>query len=92
MRRAFLLLLAVLLLPGTAEAHSYRDPALRSVLDEVRPALPPGVSVTLQPSVVDELVLSNTTDVPLEVLGRDGAPFLRLRRGLVEADGLAAWR
>jgi hypothetical protein len=85
-RRAFLLLLAVLLLPGTAEAHSYRDPALRSVLDEVRPALPAGVSVTLQPSVVDELVLSNTTDVPLEVLGRDGAPFLRLRRGLVEAD------
>lgn len=86
MRRLCLLLLAVLALPGTADAHSYRDPALRSVLDEVRPALPQGVSVTLRPSVVDELVLSNRTDVPLEVLGRDGAPFLRLRRGLVEAD------
>jgi hypothetical protein len=85
-RRVSLLLLAVLLLPGTAGAHSYRDPALRSVLDEVRPALPAGVTVALQPSVVDELVLSNSTAVPLEVLGRDGAPFLRLRRGLVEAD------
>jgi hypothetical protein len=85
-RRVLPLLLAALLLPGTADAHSYRDPALRSVLDEVRPALPAGVTVALRPSVVDELVLSNGTDVPLEVLGRDGAPFLRLRRGLVEAD------
>jgi hypothetical protein len=85
-RRCCLLLLAVLLLPGTADAHSYSDPALRSVLEEVRPALPAGVTVALRPSVVDELVLSNSTDVPLEVLGRDGTPFLRLRRGLVEAD------
>lgn len=86
MRRVFLLLLAVLLLPGTADAHSYQDPELRSVLDEVSPAPPAGVTVELRPSVVDELVLSNSTDVPLEVLGRDGRPFLRLRRGLVEAD------
>jgi hypothetical protein len=85
-RRACLLLLALLLLPGTADAHSYSDPALRSVLDEVRPSLPSGVSVALRPSVVDELVLTNSTDVPLEVLGLDGVPFLRVRRGLVEAD------
>lgn len=86
MRRAVLSLLVVLLVPGTAVAHSYSDPALRSVLDEVRPGLPPGVEIALLPSVVDELVLTNRTTVPLEVLGRDGRPFLRVRHFLVEAN------
>ena len=86
MRRALLLLLALCLIPTPADAHSYQDPALRSVLDGVRPGLPAGVSVALQPSVVDALVLTNTTATSLEVLGRDGRPFLRVGGGRVEAD------
>lgn len=82
-RALLLVLLLVPVLPG--RAHSYRDPALRTVLDGVAPALPAGVSVSVRPSVLDELVLTNPTPVPLEVLGADGEPFLR-----VSADGVLA--
>ena len=47
MRRVLPLLLAALLLPGTADAHSYRDPALRSVLIEVTTALSDAVTEAL---------------------------------------------
>ncbi|MCU1594946.1 MAG: hypothetical protein JWO12_2338 [Frankiales bacterium] len=75
-----LLLLALLLLPVLpAEAHSYQDPALRTVFDGVQPAvLPPSVKVRVVPSVVDELVVANPTAKPLEVLGLGGEPFLKI--------------
>ena len=70
---------AVLALPAPAQAHSYADPALRTVLDGVQPTpLPAGVSVTVVPSVVDQLVVTNPTSTPLEVLATGGEPFLRI--------------
>jgi LPXTG-motif cell wall-anchored protein len=71
--------LSVLLVAAPARAHSYADPALRTVFDGLQPAsLPPGVAVAVQPSVVDELVLSNSTATPLDVLAIGGEPFLRV--------------
>ena len=81
------LLVAVLLLllSVPAQAHSYADPALRTVLDGVSPALPTGVVVEVVPSVVDELRLTNPTAQPLEVLAVGGEPFL-----MISADGVLA--
>jgi hypothetical protein len=89
-RRGRLLLVgltgALLLAAVPASGHSYRDPALTTVLDAVQPALPDGVSVVVRPSVLDELVLTNPTAAPLEVLGADGQPFLRVSSAGVLAD------
>ena len=75
-----------------ADAHSYADPALTTVFDGVQPALPAGVIVDVQPSVVDQLVISNTTATPLEVLGLEGQPFLKVSSAGVLADlGSADW-
>lgn len=73
-------LLVLLVLPAVpVAAHSYADPALRSVLDGVQPsALPAGASVEVVPSVVDELRITNATAQPLEVLALGGEPFLRV--------------
>ncbi|MCU1601183.1 MAG: hypothetical protein JWO22_1892 [Frankiales bacterium] len=69
----------VLAVPGTAGAHSYADPALRTVLDGIQPApLPAGVSVAVVPSVVDQLVVTNPTSEVLEVLATGGEAFLRV--------------
>lgn len=84
--RALLLALLVLVPVVPAQAHSYADPALRTLLDGVQPALPAAVVVTVQPGVKDSLVLSNPTAAPLDVLGADGRPFLRLSRDGVLAD------
>lgn len=72
-----------MVLATPAGAHSYPDPALSTVLDSVTPALPPGVTVVVRPSVVDELVLTNPTAVPLEVIAAGGEPYLR-----VSSDGV----
>lgn len=87
LRAALVVLLALLVLPvAPASAHSYADPALRSVLDGVQPtALPAGASVEVVPSVVDELRITNATAEPLEVLAAGGEPFLR-----VSQDGVLA--
>jgi hypothetical protein len=78
-RLGLALVLAALLPAAPAQAHSYPDPALRTVFDGVQPtALPTGVIVAVRPNVVDELVVSNPTAVPLEVLAGGGEPFLRL--------------
>jgi len=69
-----------------AQAHGLGDPAVRTVLDGVQPALPVGVGVDVRPSVVDELVLTNSTPVPMEVLARGGEAFLRLSSGGVQAN------
>ena len=79
---------ALLLLVGLsvpAAAHE-GDPRVVTTLDEVLPALPEGVVVQVQASLAAQLVADNPTDTPLEVLGRDGEPFLRLSAAGVEAD------
>lgn len=68
----------LVLLAAPAAAHSYPDPALSTVLDSVLPALPAGASVVVRPSVVDELVVSNPTALPLEVIAVGGEPYLRV--------------
>jgi hypothetical protein len=78
MRRVLALLTGIALCASVAEAHSYQDPALRTVLSEVRPGLPAGASVSVRAGVLDELVLTNSTAAPLEVLGTDGLPFLQV--------------
>ncbi|MCU1621442.1 MAG: hypothetical protein JWL79_287 [Frankiales bacterium] len=71
--------LVVAAVPLTARAHSYADPALRTVMDGIQPApLPTGVSVTVVPSVVDEVLLTNPTASVLEVEAVGGEPFLRV--------------
>ncbi|MCW2545213.1 MAG: hypothetical protein JWM40_2765, partial [Frankiales bacterium] len=67
-------------LTAPAGAHSYPDPALSTVLDAVTPALPSGVRVLVAPSVVDQLVITNPTEVPLDVLAVGGEPYLRVSR------------
>jgi hypothetical protein len=86
LRALGLALLAVLLPVTAAQAHSYPDPALRTVFDGVQPALPAGVVVSVAPSVVDELVVSNPTRTPLEVLALGGEPFLRVSAAGVQAN------
>lgn len=79
------LALVLALAPATASAHE-RSPEQVTLIDAVEPSLPPGVVVQVQPSVADQLVAENRTDRPLEVLDREGRPFLRIRQGGVEAD------
>jgi hypothetical protein len=93
-RRPLLVLVAVtalLALPVPAGAHSYADPSLLTVLDEVRPALPAGASVALAPSVVDTLVVTNAGPAPLDVLGPDGRPYLRVSAAGVLANVAHPW-
>lgn len=80
------LLCGLVLLPQPAQAHGLGDPAVRTVLDGVQPALPSGVAVEVRPSVVDELLVTNTTSVPLEVLARGGEAFLRISAMGVQAN------
>ena len=88
MRRLTLLLLVAPLLSATnASAHSYADPALRTVFDGVQPSvLPAAVTVSVVPSVVDQLVVTNPTSVPLDILAIGGEPFLRISSGGVLAN------
>jgi hypothetical protein len=81
--------LAALLLLGLgavpAGAHT-SDPRIVTSLEEVTPPLPDGVVVQVQASLAAQLVADNPTTTPLEVLGLDGRPFLRLSAAGVEAD------
>lgn len=87
-RRATAVLIgAVLLLLPTAPAQAHSaDPRVRTTLAEVAPALPSGVVVQVQASLAAQLVADNPTPTPLEVIGVDGRPFLRLSSAGVEAD------
>lgn len=86
-RRLCMIAVAFVLLPTVAHAHSYADPALATVFVGLQPVeLPAGVTVAVRPSVVDELVVSNTTTTPLEVLALGGEPFLRISAAGVEAN------
>lgn len=88
-RRASLVavtLLALLVVGApSAGAHS-SDPRVVTTLQQVVPELPPGVVVQVQASLASQLIAENTTATPLEVLGLDGRPFLRLSSAGVEAD------
>ena len=59
-----------------AGAHG-TDPAIRTVLDVVEPAIP-GVEIQVQASVSAEVVAENTTATELAVLAETGEPFLRI--------------
>lgn len=77
--------LLVLLPAQPAGAHS-SDPRIVTTLEQVTPQLPAGVVVQVQASLAAQMVAGNTTSTPLEVLGLDGRPFLRLSAAGVEAD------
>ena len=86
-RRAVALLgLAVvvgLVVAAPSGAHEV-DPTIRFVIDEA-PAVD-GISVQVGTSVTSQLVLSNTSGRPVEVLGVRGQPFLRVGPAGVEAN------
>jgi hypothetical protein len=70
---------------GPAAAHA-GDPTLVTRLHRVTPALPDQVSVVLQTTIADELVVTNPTATPLVVLDADGAEFLRVSASGVQGN------
>lgn len=70
---------------SSAAAHE-TDPRVTTVVDSVAPALPAGVTVTTRIGIAEELVAENATPTPLEILGEDGRPFLRISTAGVEAN------
>ena len=73
-----------------AEAHS-GDTSIRAILDHVPPELD-GITVQLGYSVAQQLVLSNPTDQPVEILEPDGTPFLSIGpEGVLGNLNAAAW-
>lgn len=87
--RAFLVILFALLLllsvARFARAHPAGNPDVQPVLDEV-PSELDGMSVQIAFSVAPQLVLTNPTDAPVEVLSPDGTPFLRIGPNGVEGN------
>lgn len=77
---------------GAARAGAHEGlPGLTNVLDSVTPPVP-GVGVQVVASVADELVVSNPTPTPLEVLAESGQPFLRIDASGVKANlNSASW-
>jgi hypothetical protein len=69
-----------LLTAPSAAAHE--DPTIAHHIDNIRPTLPAGVEVGLYEGEHTQLVVSNTTKDPVEVLDPAGTPYLR-----VSADG-----
>lgn len=61
-----------------------------SVLDRVDPPAPAGLTIQVTRSVADQVVVENLTSDPLEVLGEDRRPFLRIGPAGVEADTSSA--
>ena len=57
-----------------------------TVLDAVEPALPSGVVVQVRAGIAAQVVASNSTTTPLEVLARGGEPFLRISATGVQAN------
>lgn len=80
-----LLLLVGLLAAAPAAAHE-ADPRVVTTLDEVVPPLPPDVVVQVQAGIATQLVASNPTSTPLEVVSSSGRAFLRLSSAGVLAD------
>lgn len=81
------LLVALLLLLPAVPAHAHdNDPSVVARLDAVEPPLADGVVVEVRAGVADQLLLVNPTPTPVEVVGMDGRPFLRIGANGVEAD------
>jgi hypothetical protein len=79
-----LLALWVLAVPS-AQAH-LADPRIRTVLDDVSPALPEGVVVQAVSSLAEQLVVANPTATVLSVLDNGGRPFLQISRAGVQGN------
>jgi hypothetical protein len=65
-----------LLVPPTAVAHE--DPTIVHHIDAIAPALPAGIAVGLYEGEHTQLVVSNTTKDPVDVLDPAGVPYLRV--------------
>lgn len=77
---------AFALLAFTTPATAHRgDPTIVARIDAVDPPLE-GVTVMVRAGVADQLFVVNGTADVVEVLGRDGAPFLRIAKDSVSAN------
>jgi hypothetical protein len=76
--------LGTLVRPAPVAAHEV-DPSVRTVIDEVVPAVD-GLVVSVGTSVTTQLLVTNDTDQVLEVLADTGEPFLRIGPEGVEAN------
>lgn len=84
-------LLFVVVLAATAQAHHADVRTAQPLLDPLEPRLA-GVTVQLQHTLADQLVVENRTGRVLEVLDDAGTPFLRLGPDGAEANVAAdAW-
>ncbi len=83
-------LLAALACAAPPAAAHEADPTIATTADAISPALP-GVSASVAYSLGPELALVNRSSSPVEVLGPDGRPFLRIGPGGVEANLSSAW-
>ena len=68
---------ATLLAPATAAAHA-GDPNIDTLITGTQPALPGVTIAAIQSSIAPALSAVDLANAPLEVLGPDGAPFLRI--------------
>ncbi|HEX8002141.1 MAG TPA: hypothetical protein VF519_05550 [Mycobacteriales bacterium] len=92
--RAVLLTTALALVAATAApvAAHQTHPTIYARIDRVEPPLD-DVVVEVRAGIADQLLVLNATATPVEVLGRDGRPFLRIAKDGVEADVASAdWR
>src|SRR5215207_9795500 len=78
LQRACCALLALACMwPAAAAGHGESSPEIRTSVDRVTPALP-GVRAGVLAGGQTRLVVTNDAAEPLEVLGPDRTPFLRL--------------
>ena len=67
-------------------ASAHQVPAgVRSVFDKVVPSVP-SIQVNVVFSLAEQLVVLNPTATPLEILGNDGVPFIRVSSAGVDAN------
>jgi hypothetical protein len=79
------LLAAVVIPMGSSRADADPNLPIDPVITNIQPALPGGVTVRAIPAYGEELVVSNPTSTPLDIIGRDGVAFVR-----VDASGVLA--
>lgn len=71
-------LLLVVAVTGTPIARAHTgDPNIQTAVEQLKPSLP-GVTFSVVENVAPALSAQNTSAQALEILGPDGAPFLRL--------------
>ena len=79
------MLVGLVLVPGVASGHE-ADPRIATTIDAVQPPLPDDVVVQVQAGLATQLVARNPGSTVLEVLGRQGRPFLRISQAGVFGD------